>query len=164
MALHVILKHIRPRLFFFALLLAAAPALRSQAGASLRVNVLRQLVFGQLIGGVDAAMGPADSKATALFEIIGPVGATVQLVFTLPAELIGEGGGRVGLSFGAQSAAYSLNESSADNIPFDPRAPFTLKLPANGRVVVMIGGMAKPSRQLVSGRYTGNLSLSVTTQ
>ncbi len=157
----------RPRKYFavFALLLALAPAARSQtAAASLRVNVLRQLEFGQLVGGIDAAIGPADTKATALFEIIGPPGATVQLTFTLPGEMIGEGGGRVSLAFGAQSAAYSVNQSNVDNIPFDPRAPFSLKLPANGRVVVMIGGVARASRQLVSGRYTGNLSLSVTTQ
>jgi hypothetical protein len=154
----------RPRLVLFALLLIAAPALRGQTPVPLRVNVLRQLEFGSLIGGVDATMAPTDSKATALFEIIGPAGTTVQLVFTLPAQIIGEGGGRVGLTFGPQSAAYSINESSADNIPFDPRAPFSLKLPQTGRVVVMIGGMARPSRQLASGRYTGNLSLSVTSQ
>jgi hypothetical protein len=157
----------RPRikLVLFALLLAAAPAAQSQAAsASLRVNVLRQLEFGQLIGGIDVAMGPADGKATALFEIIGPAGATVQLTFTLPGEMVGEGGGRVGLAFGPQSAAYSVNQSNVDNIPFDPRAPFTLKLPVNGRVVVMIGGIARASRQLISGRYTGNLSLSVATQ
>jgi hypothetical protein len=85
-------------------------------------------------------------------------------VFTLPGQISGEGGGKVALSFGPQSAAYSVNESSVDNIPFDPRAPFSLKLPPNGRVVVMIGGMARPSRQLISGRYSGNLSLAVTTQ
>jgi hypothetical protein len=161
----VIFTSMRPRLALFALLLSAAPAAHSQtAAASLRVNVLRQLEFGQLIGGIDAAMGPADTKATALFEIIGPPGVTVQLTFTLPGEMIGEGGGRVGLAFGPQSAAYSVNQSNVDNIPFDPRAPFSLKLPANGRVVVIIGGIARPSRQLASGRYTGNLSLSVTTQ
>lgn len=154
----------RPRFLLFALLFAAVPALRAQAVRSLRVNVLRQLEFGQLIGGVDAAMGPADAKATALFEVIGPAGATAQLMFTLPTELIGESGGRVGLSFGAQSAAYSVNESSVDNIPFDPRAPFSLKIPASGRVVVIVGGMARPSRQLISGKYSGNLSLSVSTQ
>ncbi len=154
----------RPRFVLFALLLIAAPALRGQTPAPLRVNVLRQLEFGSLIGGVDATMGPADGKATAMFEIIGPAGATVQLSFTLPGQIVGEGGGRVGVSFGPQSAAYSINESSADNIPFDPRAPFSLKLPQSGRVVVMIGGMARPSRQLISGRYSGNLSLSVTTQ
>ena len=154
----------RPRFALFALLLIAAPALRGQTAASLRVNVLRQLEFGQLIGGVDASLGPADSKATALFEILGPPGANIQLVFTLPAQISGEGGGRVGMTFGPQSAAYSINESSADNIPFDPRAPFALKLPPSGRVVVMIGGIARPSRQLISGRYSGNLSLSVTTQ
>jgi hypothetical protein len=154
----------RPRFALFALQLIAAPALHSQTAASLRVNVLRQLEFGQLIGGVDATMTPADTKATALFEILGPPGANVQLVFTLPTQISGEGGGRVGLTFGPQSAAYSINESSADDIPFDPRAPFSLKLPPNGRVVVMIGGMARPSRQLISGRYSGNLSLSVTTQ
>ncbi len=154
----------RPRFVLIALLLVAAPALRGQTPASLRVNVLRQLEFGQLIGGVDASVGPAESKATAMFEIIGPAGATVQLVFTLPGQMIGEGGGRVALAFGAQSAAYSVNASNVDNIPFDPRTPFTLRLPANGRVVVMIGGTARASRQLISGRYTGNLSLSVTTQ
>jgi len=153
----------RSRLAVFALLLAA-PAVRAQSPSTLRVNVLRQLEFGSLIGGVDAPMAPADSKATALFEIIGRAGATVQLTFTLPAEMIGEGGGRVGLAFGSQSAAYSVNESNVDNIAFDPRAPFALKLPANGRVVVMIGGVARPSRQLISGRYTGTLSLSVTSQ
>ena len=161
---HAIFKHMRPRFSLFALLLATAPALHGQSAASLRVNVLRQFEFGQVIGGVDAAIGPADSRATAVFEIIGPAGATVQLVFTLPPELIGESGGRVGLSFGAQSAAYSLNQSSVDNIPFDPRAPFTLKLPANGRVVVMIGGTARPARQLISGRYMSSLSLSATVQ
>ncbi len=154
----------RPRFVLFALLLIAAPALRGQSPPSLRVNVLRQLEFGSLIGGVDATMAPADSKATALFEIIGPAGATVQLVFTLPGQISGEGGGKVALVFGPQSAAYSVNESSVDNIPFDPRAPFSLKLPPSGRVVVMIGGMARPSRQLISGRYSGNLSLAVTTQ
>lgn len=154
----------RLRFVLFALLLAAAPALRGQTAAPPRVNVLRQLEFGSLIGGVDATMGPTDGKATAMFEIIASPGATVQLVFTLPAQIVGEGGGRVALTFGPQSAAYSINESSADNIPFDPRAPFSLKLPQSGRVVVMIGGMARPSRQLASGRYTGNLSLSVTTQ
>jgi hypothetical protein len=164
MAPQPIFKPMRPRFILFALLLTAAPALRGQSTASIRVNVLRQLEFGQVIGGVDAAIGPADSRATAVFEIIGPAGATVQLVFTLPPELIGESGGRVGLSFGAQSAAYSLNQSSVDNIPFDPRAPFALKLPANGRVVVMIGGTARPPRQLISGRYMNSLSLSATVQ
>ena len=137
---------------------------QAQAPASLRVNVLRQLEFGQLIGGVDTDVPAATGRATAMFEIIGPANASVRLVFTLPAQLTGEGGGRVALTFGPQSAAYSVNQTNVDNIPFDPRAPFTLTLPASGRVVVLIGGMAMPSRQLASGRYAGNLSLLVTTQ
>jgi len=153
----------RPRLVLSALLLAAAP-LCAQAPAALRVNVLRQLEFGRLIGGVDTDIGAASSRATAMFEVIGPANASIRLVFTLPAQLIGEGGGRIGLTFGPQSAAYSVNQSSADNIPFDPRAPFILKLPATGRVIVLIGGLATPSRELASGRYAGNLSLLVTTQ
>jgi hypothetical protein len=154
----------RPRLILLALLLQTAPALRAQAPATLRVNVLRQLEFGQLIGGVNADVPATSGRATAMFEVIGPANANIRLVFTLPAQLAGEGGGQVGLTFGPQSAAYSVNQTNVDNIPFDPRAPFTLKLPANGRIVVLIGGMAMPSRQLVSGRYAGNLSLLVTTQ
>jgi hypothetical protein len=154
----------RPALFFALLFLVAAPSLRAQAPASLRVNVLRQLEFGQLIGGVSADVPAVSSRATALFEIIGPPNAGVRLVFTLPAQLTGEGGGQIGLTFGPQSAAYSVSQTNVDNIPFDPRAPFTLKLPPTGRVVVLIGGMAMPSRQLASGRYAGNLSLLVTSQ
>ena len=154
----------RPRFALLALLLFAAPAARSQSAASVRVNVLRQLEFGALIDGVEASLRPVDGKATAMFEIIAPAGTNVQLNFTLPAALTGEGGGRVALTFGSQSAAYSVSESSLDLIAFDPRAPFTLKLPASGRVVVLIGGSARSSRQLSSGRYTSSLSLSVTVQ
>jgi hypothetical protein len=154
----------RPRLVLPCLLLATASAMPAQAVAPLRVNVLRPLEFGQLIGGVDAALKPADGRATAEFEILGPPGATVQLMFTLPSALAGEGGGQVGLAFGPQSAAYSASESNVDMIPFDPRAPFSLRLPPSGRVVVMIGGTARASRQLISGRYLGSLSLSVTVQ
>jgi hypothetical protein len=154
----------RPRLALFALLIVSAAPLCSQAPPTLRVNVLRPLEFGQLIGGVDAPLRATDTKATAIFEILGPPGSSVQLTFTLPTDLIGEGNGRVGMTFGAQSAAYSVSESNLDLIPFDPRAPFTLKLPQSGRVVVMIGGTARPSRQLISGRYAGSLSLSVISQ
>ena len=164
-AFHVIFKLMRPRLVLLvALLLSAVAAAGAQSAATLRVNVLRQLEFGQLIGGVDASLGPADGRATAEFEILGPPGATVQLVFTLPTALASDNAGRVGLTFGAQSAAYSVSESNLDMIPFDPRAPFSAKLPASGRIVVMIGGTARASRQLVSGKYTSSLSLSVTRQ
>jgi hypothetical protein len=166
----------RPRLVLFALLLAAAPAARGQTGvaspglrgqtsaATLRVNVLRPLEFGPLIGGVDAALRPTDGRATAEFEILGPPGATVQLVFALPNALAGENAGRVDITFGGQSAAYSVSQSNLDMIAFDPRAPFSLRLPASGRVVVLIGGTAHASRQLVSGKYASSLSLSVTMQ
>ena len=169
MALQAILKVMRPRfalLAFITLLLAAEPAAHGQSGqpaAPLRVNALRSLEFGLLIGGVESTLTPTDGRVTAEFEILGTKGATVSLLFTLPSELVGESGQRLALSFGSQSAAYSVTQSGTDLIAFDPRAPFSVTLPIAGRVVVVVGGTAKPSQQLISGRYTGNLSLSATT-
>jgi len=67
-----------------------------ETAGALGVNVLRPLEFGALVYGVESALRPTDGKATAMFEILGPAGATVQLTFTLPPALAGEGGGRVG--------------------------------------------------------------------
>jgi hypothetical protein len=143
-------------------LLAHAPASGAQVPAptaTLRVNPLRPLSFGRLIDGVDGPVGADDGVGSAQFEVIGPAGATVQLIFTLSLELAGDKGARLPVEFGPRSASYSITQSGRDLVTFDPRAPFTLTLPPGGRILVFVGGAAHPPRQITSGNYTGSLTL-----
>jgi hypothetical protein len=127
--------------------------------STLRVNPLRPLTFGQLISGIDGPVGADGGIGAAQFEVAGPPGATVQLIFTLSQELYGDNGARLPIVFGPRSASYSISQSGRDLVTFDPRVPFTLVIPPNGRLLVFVGGAAQPPRQITSGNYTGSLTL-----
>lgn len=142
-----------------ALLAPTVGAQTKTPTATLQVNALRPLAFGRLIAGVDSPVGADGGISAAQFEIVGPAEATIQLIFTFSQELEGDRGTQLPIEFGPRSASYSISQSGRDLVTFDPRTPFTLRLPPSGRLLVFVGGGAHPPRQITSGTYTGNLTL-----
>jgi hypothetical protein len=69
------------------------------------------------------------------------------------------GGQMMPFSFGATSAGYSASGSVANQIPFDPRVPFTVTLNSSGNGVVFLGGALRPTGSQTAGSYATSITL-----
>ncbi|MCU0623778.1 MAG: DUF4402 domain-containing protein [Gemmatimonadaceae bacterium] len=147
----------------FACVLAPAPTagLGAQGSpAAITVTGIRNLGFGSLIPGLASAVPPTDPARAAQFDVRGPAAQQVQLQLALPLSLTGPGGALLPVRYGPSAAAYSLTNAPADAIAFDPALPFTLSLPASGRVQVYLGGTAVPAPTMTPGRYAAVITLT----
>lgn len=136
---------------------AAAPAGAQQ----LRVDGTRNLDFGTLIPGVPTLVSPTDAPRAGRIEIVGSAGATVQLLFTLPAVMTGPRGATLPLEFGPAAAAWSSVRAVGTLVPFDPRVPFSARLSAEGRAAVFLGGAVHPVTTQAAGPYGATVTITI---
>ena len=138
-------------------LLAIAPAHAQQ----LRVDGTRNLDFGVLIPGVPTLVPPTDARRAGRVELVGPAGATVQLLFTLPMVMTGPRGATLPLAFGPAAAGWSAMRAVGSLVPFDPRVPFSARLSADGRAAVFLGGAVHPVTTQAAGPYGATVTITI---
>lgn len=127
---------------------------------SLTVTGLRNLGFGTLIPGLSMTVLPSDPVHAAQFDVRGTASQQLQLALSLPLDMTGPAGAQMPLRWGPSAAAYSITGGVADAIAFDPALPFTVSLPASGRLLVFLGGTAQPSITQTPGRFTAVITLT----
>jgi len=142
----------------FVLLATTAAA----AAAPLQVQRRNHLRFGQILPGAPATVAWNDAARAGQYRILGNRNSEVLVDFLLPTELQGRRGQTIPVSFGPGDAVYAPNGNLGSAVPFDPRVPTTVRLPASGRVFIFLGGTALPPSQAVSGRYRARAAISVT--
>jgi hypothetical protein len=135
-------------------------AASAQSTPTISVTGMRGLLFGTLIPGVPEPVAPTDVARAAWFDVRGEPSSQLQLVLALPLALAHHSASQVPLRYGPAAAAYSITSSTADAIAFDPAIPFTVTLPASGRVQVYLGATALPPVQATAGRYTAVITLT----
>lgn len=143
------------------LLLGGAPAVHAQRGRPIRAQGVRALAFGTLLPGVSQPILRTDPLRSGQFDVTGQKLSNVQLIFTLPGAMTGPAGAVLPLSFGGNDAGFSVSQSVASQVGFDPRAPFLATLSKNGRGSVFLGGTAQPVPAQRPGSYSGTVTLTV---
>lgn len=152
----------RPQATLCLLLFAGATALPAQRGRRpIRAQGVRSLAFGTLLPGVPQPVARTDPLRSGQFDLTGQRFSAVQLSFSLPSVMNGPGGATLPLSFGSNDAGFSVSQTVAAQVGFDPRAPFTATLSRNGRGSVFLGGTARPLPSQRPGSYSGTVTLTV---
>ena len=127
----------------------------------LGVTGLNSLTFGVVFPGVPKSISRTDAVNSGQFDISGAKSAGIQIVFTLPATMLGPAGAVMPVSFGANDGGYSPPQMIGSQVAFDPRVPFNTTLDKNGRVAVYLGGTANPLTSQRAGSYSGTVTLTV---
>lgn len=126
----------------------------------LTVTGQQDLDFGDVFPGVASTVAVADVSA-GRWLTTGSSGAEVQLVFTLPGNLV-SGLNALPISFGANSAGYNVANLAGAATTFDPAAGATTNLGvAPAELYVWIGGTVTPLATQPQGLYTGTINLTV---
>ena len=142
------------------LLGVCVPGLAS-AQKPLGVTGTNSLIFGVVFPGVPKSISRTDAVNSGQFDISGAKNAGIQIVFTLPATMLGPAGATMPVSFGANDGGYSPPQQIGLQQAFDPRVPYNTTLDKNGRVAVYLGGTANPLTSQRAGTYTGTVTLTV---
>lgn len=142
------------------LLLALAGGAEAQ-GRPLRLQGLQPLNFGDVLAGVPLRVARTDPARSGQFDLRGAKDLDLMLQFTLPDAMTGPGGASLELRFDAGDAGYSPTESITAQQSFDPRSPFTVRLPTNGKARLFLGGTVSPAPDQRGGDYTAPVVLTV---
>jgi hypothetical protein len=143
-------------------LLGGATALAGQRGGRpIRARGARSLTFGTLLPGIPQPISRTDPLRSGQFDVTGRRFSTVQFTLSLPAVMNGPAGATLPLSFGSNDAGYSVSQSVAAQVGFDPRGPFLATLSSNGRGSVFLGGTAQPTPSQRPGSYSATVTLTV---
>lgn len=123
----------------------------------------RNLTFGTVMPGVLTTVHPADARA-GVFEIVGPVGATVRIEFALPAIMEHfSPPSQLPLSFTTASATLGFGRGAGDQfLSFTPHMPVIQSLGAEGRVWIRLGGTVTPGIPQTGGEYEATIYVTVT--
>ncbi len=140
-----------PAALGFSLLLAAPSTVLGQAAGSVQVVRLHDLAFGIVPTGMSRIVAPTASEA-GKFEIRGPAGTRVSLIFHLPQTLAGESA-FLGVEFTPGSAAWAEQDDITGAMLFDPRRGLQVTLPSDGTIYLWIGGRLSVPNSLPSARY-----------
>ncbi len=143
-----------------ALLLALAGQAEAQ-GRPLRLQGLQPLDFGDVLAGVPFHALRTDPARSGQFELRGTKDVDLMLQFALPDAMSGPGGASLRLRFDAGDAGYSATETITAQQPIDPRGPFTVRLPTNGKARLFLGGTVEPTPDQRGGDYTATVTLTV---
>ena len=143
------------------LLLLVVTATAGHALPPLQVQRSRNLQFGQILPGAPSTVLWNDAARAGQYRIRGNRDSEILVDFFLPAELDGQRGTSIPVAFGPGDAVYVPDGNLGSAIPFDPRVPTTLRLPASGQGLILLGGTALPSAQASSGRYRARVALTV---
>lgn len=122
---------------------------------------LQPLDFGTLLGGVPTTVVRTDPLSAGRLELRGERNRDVLVSLLLPTDLVGPGGSRVPLTFGAGDAGWSPTLSIDAQFAFDPSVAQSFILPGNGRASIYLGGTASPPPQPTAGIYTATITLTV---
>jgi hypothetical protein len=95
------------------------------------------------------------------FEIRGPFLTFIRLTFTLPTVLNGPLGATMPLTFAANDAGYSYNNTIGSQTAFNPNQSYQTLIWIGGRSGVFLGGRVSPAAGQRAGSYTGTVVLSV---
>ena len=126
--------------------------------AQLDVTAGSSLNFGNVTPGVSSSVAYGSGGS---FSITGGGGASIDLDFTLPANLT-LGTNNLPISFSTTDANWEDGNTSSGSNEFDPNAGTTITFPADGDMTVFIGGTVNPGAGQVAGTYTGNIVLTAT--
>jgi len=148
------------RRVFVLLLVVATTA--GHAMPPLQVQRRQNLRFGQILPGTPNIVMWNDAARAGQYRIRGNRNSEVLVDFFLPGQLDGRQGSSVPVAFGPGDAVYVPDGNLGSAIPFDPRVPTTLRLPASGRALILLGGTALPPAQANQGRYRAMVALTVT--
>lgn len=149
------------RHLWFVCALLATVSLPLAAQRPIAVTGVQSLTFGTLIPGIPTSVSRTDAAKSGQFTIIGPHDSQAQLLFILPAVLVGPAGATLPLTFGGGDAGYSQSQNIGSQIVFDPRQLFLITYSGQGRGSVFLGGTARPTPTQRAGSYTGTITLTV---
>lgn len=138
-----------------------AELLAQGRGRPVIVRPQRDLSFGDVFAGVPKSVVRQDPAASGVYRVQGRPGAEITLTFTLPTTLPSTGGQSIPIEFGPDDAGYADDQNQVTAIGFDPGAPFTARLDADGRGYVWLGGTVQPGANQASGYYEADVVLSV---
>jgi uncharacterized protein DUF4402 len=151
-----------PALLAVAVVPALATSLHGQGRRPVQVNGVRSVSFGTVFPGISKLVLRTDALNSGRFDIRATAGSQLQLSFALPAAMTGPGGSTMPLSFGGGDAGFSVTQSVASQVGFDPRIPFVATMGGPpGRAAVFLGGTVTPLAAQPAGSYTGTITLTV---
>ncbi|HJS47818.1 MAG TPA: hypothetical protein VJ773_07525 [Gemmatimonadales bacterium] len=151
----------RARAFLLPCLLLALTGRAEAQGRPLRLSGLQPLNFGDVLAGVPLHALRTDPLRSGQFELRGAKDLDLMLLFALPDAMTGPGGASLPLHFDAGDAGYSPAESITAQHPVDPRSPFTIRLPTNGKARLFLGGTVVPAPNQRGGSYSATVTLTV---
>jgi len=154
------LRRAIPLLVVLCLLAAGAQGISAQ-GRQLRAQGAQALSFGDLLGGLPTTVLPTDPLNSGQIDIRGEKGSDVLVEFLLPDAMLGPGGARIPLTFGPGFGGYSVFNSIATQVAFDPALPQVVQLDKTGRGMLYLGGTAAPPPAAAVGSYSGTISLTI---
>ena len=142
-------------------LLLVVAATAAHAMPPLQVQQGQHLRFGQILPGAPSTVLWNDAARAGQYRIRGNRDSEILVDFFLPAQLDGQRGTSIPVAFGPGDAVYVPDGNLGAAIPFDPRVPTTMRLPASGIGLIMLGGTALPPAQANTGQYRARVALTV---
>ena len=127
----------------------------------LQVQRRRNLRFDQILPGAPTTVLWNDAARAGRYRVRGNRNSEILVDFFLPGQMSGRQGRSIPVAFGPGDAVYVPDGNLGSAIPFDPRVPTTLRLPASGRGLIFLGGTALPPAQARTGRYRARVALTV---
>ncbi len=157
------MRRLRFAVSFSVLLLvswATATELHAQRGRPIIVQPRRDLLAGDVFAGIPKSVSRLDPANSGLYRILGRRNAEVTIVFTLPPNLRSATGDDLPIQFGPTDAGFSWLQDQSTSVPFDPQVPYTVRLDAQGRAYVWLGGTVIPSATQPAGYYESDVVLT----
>ena len=149
------------RLMLVLLLLASAAPLVAQ-GRPIRVEGIKPLAFGQILGGAPAIVLRTDPVRAGQINLAAQPQSQIILQVSVPASMTGPLGATLPIAFGANDAGFSAQGAIGNQTAFDPRgSTVVITNSQNGRGSVFLGGTAQPAFNQPPGTYTGMITLTV---
>lgn len=123
---------------------------------------LNDLEFSTVLPGIPLSVPVFDQRHAGLFEIEGPVDASVRVEFALPAALTADHGALLPVRFGPEDGFADFSHGHPPRgLVFDPHGPVISTLGPNGRLFVRMGGTVLPARTQAGGAYRATISMTV---
>ena len=140
-------------------MLAVHPA--SAQGRKIRVDGVRPLAFGSLLGGTPVTVLRTDPANSGQFDLAAQNSDVVILTFSLPSSMSGPSGASLPLSFSGSDAGFSPSQAISAQVTFDPRQSYVATMSQQGRGSVFLGGTATPAFNQRPGAYSATITLTV---
>lgn len=134
----------------------------SKLYGQIAINKLNDLSFGSVFKGYSSQLQDTDNGAAIFtFTTNTAQNANVEIRFSLP-NVLKYSSYTIPITFDASHSSWSFNNSLNGRTHFDPNAPLTLSnLSQQNNVYIWLGGTITPSANIVSGPYTGTITLTV---